>query len=169
MELLEAYKFCPRCSKPLSKLDNHLHCAFCGLVFYQNPKPVQSLILKNEKNEYLLVIRAIEPKKGYLDFPGGFVEEGENFEEASRREAREELGIDIGDLEYLNSHTDEYLYQGINYKVTGVVFTGTLLKDTKIKVDDDVAGYEFYKLNKIPMDRLAWPSMHEMIKKLGEI
>lgn len=166
MDIKTAFKFCPRCGTKFHKNKLHLNCPACGLSYYFNPKPVQSVILKNSKNEYLFVVRAVEPRKGFLDFPGGFVEEDENFEETSRRELKEELGIDVGELKYLSTHIDHYAFQGIDYKVTGVTYLADLPDDAALMPADDVAGFEFYKLSEIPMDRLAFPSMAEMLKRL---
>lgn len=49
------------------------------------------LIVKD--NEVLLVRITYGANKGYWMLPGGFVEEGESFEEAAIREVREETGI----------------------------------------------------------------------------
>jgi len=43
----------------------------------------------------LLVKREQEPAKGLWSFPGGLVDIGEPVDEAARREAKEETGIDI--------------------------------------------------------------------------
>jgi hypothetical protein len=69
-------------------------------------------------------------------------------------------------LKYLSTTVDEYLYQDVNYQVSGVTYTGELPKDAKLVPADDVSGVEFYRLEEIPMERLAWPSMHEMIATL---
>ena len=166
MEVREAFKYCLRCGAKAQLKDSCLHCPACGLDFYLNPKPVQSVILANDKGEILFAIRAFEPRKGSLDFPGGFVDEDETFEESIRREVKEELGIEAGDLEYLCSDYDEYLFQDVNYKVMGVMFTGKLPKGAVIKPADDVSGVEFYKLEDIPMDKVAWPSMRRAIELL---
>lgn len=166
MQVQDAFNFCPRCGAKFNKQPGFSKCPACGLNYYFNPKPVQSAILKNDKGEYLFVVRAVEPRKGCLDFPGGFVEEGENFEETTRREIKEELGIDLVKLEYLSTHVDEYLFDGINYKVSGVTYLGELPKGAELKPADDVSGVEFYKLEDIPMDRLAFTSMHEMVEML---
>ncbi|GMK41412.1 hypothetical protein PCCS19_44680 [Paenibacillus sp. CCS19] len=50
------------------------------------------LIVKD--NEVLLVRINYGANKGYWMLPGGFVEEGESFEEAAIREVKEETGID---------------------------------------------------------------------------
>jgi len=42
----------------------------------------------------LLITRGKQPWKGELAFPGGFVEDGENPEDAVLRELKEETGID---------------------------------------------------------------------------
>jgi NAD+ diphosphatase len=166
MEVRQVFKYCPRCGSRGTADEHMLACPKCGLHTYFNPKPVQSVILKNENDEYLFVVRAIDPRKGYLDFPGGFVEAGENFEQTTRRELKEELGIEVGELKYLSTTVDEYLYQDVNYQVSGVTYTGELPKDAKLVPADDVSGVEFYRLEEIPMERLAWPSMHEMIATL---
>ncbi len=43
----------------------------------------------------VLLRRAFDPGGGLWTFPGGFVDLGESVEDAARREAREELHIDI--------------------------------------------------------------------------
>lgn len=169
MDMEKAFTHCPRCGAQGQPEKHMLACTNCGLHTYFNPKPVQSLILKNSKDEYLFVVRAVEPRKGYLDFPGGFVEAGENFEETTRRELKEELGIEVGELKYLCSSIDEYLYQDVNYKVSGVAYTAQLPDNAELVPADDVSGVEFYKLSDIPADSIAWPSMREMIDKLNDL
>jgi ADP-ribose pyrophosphatase YjhB (NUDIX family) len=168
MDIKEAFSFCPRCGAKFDKLAAYHKCPSCGLAYYFNPKPVQSVILFNDKDEILFVIRGVEPRKGFLDFPGGFVDQNENFEETSRREVKEELGIDIGELEYLSSHTDDYLFDNILYKVSGVTYTGRLPAGAELKPADDVSGYEFYKLKDVPLDRISFPSIREMLEKLAQ-
>ncbi len=169
MRQIQVFKYCLRCGNKAEAKDNHLVCSVCGLHFYMNPKACTSVILQNGAGKYLLVKRAYEPKKGYWDFPGGFAEEDEDFEECSRREVKEELGIEIQDLKYLSTHKDNYDYQGINYRAIGVSYLSQLPEGSKLQPADDVASYKFFSLEEIPMDRLAFPSMHEMVKKLKSL
>jgi ADP-ribose pyrophosphatase YjhB (NUDIX family) len=43
----------------------------------------------------LVTVRALEPEKGKVDVPGGFVEVGEHPVRGIEREVREELGIEV--------------------------------------------------------------------------
>jgi ADP-ribose pyrophosphatase YjhB (NUDIX family) len=59
-----------------------------------NPVPVAVLLLPVDGG-LLCIRRAIEPGKGRLALPGGFIDIGETWEEAAVREVREEAGIRI--------------------------------------------------------------------------
>jgi ADP-ribose pyrophosphatase YjhB (NUDIX family) len=85
------------------------HCSFCGAPFtldmawprtclscantsYLNPLPVAVLLLPVDDG--LLVIRRdIEPRRGELALPGGFIDMGESWQQAAARELAEETGI----------------------------------------------------------------------------
>jgi 8-oxo-dGTP diphosphatase len=43
----------------------------------------------------LLLRRAVQPGLGAWDLPAGYLDPGESFEQAARREAREESGIEV--------------------------------------------------------------------------
>ena len=54
-------------------------------------------VVLNEKREVLLLNHVLRPYSNW-GFPGGFLDYGEQPEEAIRREAREETGIDLKEL-----------------------------------------------------------------------
>ncbi|GAA3126654.1 NUDIX domain-containing protein [Streptosporangium carneum] len=67
-------------------------CAGCGNSSYLNPLPVAVMVLP--VGEGLLVIRRdVEPRRGELALPGGFVDVGESWQQAAARELREETGV----------------------------------------------------------------------------
>jgi len=69
-------------------------CSYCGKVTYLNPLPVSVVLLPVDAG-LLVVRRAIEPKKGFLALPSGFIGLGESWREAGARELLEETGIQI--------------------------------------------------------------------------
>ncbi len=58
----------------------------------RNPVPTVDLII--ECNGGVVLIRRKNPPHGWA-LPGGFVDYGESLEEAARREAKEETGLDV--------------------------------------------------------------------------
>lgn len=71
-----------------------LVCASCRRIHYENPK-VLVLCMVHWENRLLMCRRAHEPARGLWTVPAGFVEIGENLEEAVVRETREETGVVI--------------------------------------------------------------------------
>jgi ADP-ribose pyrophosphatase YjhB (NUDIX family) len=52
-------------------------------------------VLIKDNGQYLLIKRASEPDAGLWSIPGGLVEVGEGTEDAAKREATEETGLDV--------------------------------------------------------------------------
>jgi len=69
-------------------------CAHCDNITYRNPLPV-SVIVQPVDDGLLVARRAIEPAKGELALPGGFVELPETWREAGARELLEETGVAV--------------------------------------------------------------------------
>ena len=69
-------------------------CALCGATSFVNPLPVAVVLLPVDGG-LLLVRRSIEPQKGELALPGGFIGLGETWQEAGARELFEETGVRI--------------------------------------------------------------------------
>lgn len=60
---------------------------------YENPFPTTAALIRNPRNEILLVKRAVDPAKGYWCLPGGFLELGESPEQGVLRELKEETNL----------------------------------------------------------------------------
>lgn len=69
-------------------------CGACGSMTYVNPLPVAVVLLPVDDG-VLLIRRAIEPRKGQLAFPGGFINVGESWQQAGARELLEETGLHV--------------------------------------------------------------------------
>ena len=61
---------------------------------FSNPVPV-AVALVPYKNKLVAIRRGIEPRKGGLAFPGGYINSGETFHQALSRELFEETGIKV--------------------------------------------------------------------------
>lgn len=88
---------CPRCA---ASEEAPLTCDRCGWRWYSNPKPAAAVLLErrgddSDEPSILLLRRAVEPGLGDWDLPAGYLDPGESFEMAARREAFEESGIEV--------------------------------------------------------------------------
>ena len=72
-------------------------CANCGETTWLNPTPVALVMMPiigaEGRTGLLMVRRGIEPQLGQLGLPGGFIEEGETWQQAAVRELWEETGL----------------------------------------------------------------------------
>jgi ADP-ribose pyrophosphatase YjhB (NUDIX family) len=108
---------CPRCASPLEHGGSAehagaaVHCPACGLTVYDNPSATASALVQRD-GRLLVTRRAHEPFAGWLDLPGGFIEPGEDPEDAVRRELREETGLDVAVGPLVAIFTDVYGDEG---------------------------------------------------------
>lgn len=69
-------------------------CVACGHVSFLNPVPVAVVLLPIDRG-LLVVRRNIEPQRGRLALPGGYINYGESWQQAGAREVFEETGLVI--------------------------------------------------------------------------
>jgi len=144
-------RFCGRCGSPLEQEvggRGHLQCPSCGGVHYRNPLPAVTLLVHDE-GKLLLVRRAVEPMKGMLSLPGGFMETGETPLECGARELLEETGLQIIRADLLDVESDDTPYGGIllaAYEVTewsGIPVAGDDASDLFWADITDIPGLAF--------------------------
>ena len=93
--MYEKNSHCSYCGKRFS--DTALwprRCTCCGNSAYLNPLPV-AVVLLPVADGLVVIRRDIEPQKGTLTLPGGYIDAGETWQEAGCRELFEETGIEI--------------------------------------------------------------------------
>ena len=71
-----------------------ISCHTCGNTNYLNPIPVVVLLVP-VGNGLVVARRNIEPRKGTLVLPGGYLDLGETWQEGAQREMFEETGIQV--------------------------------------------------------------------------
>lgn len=160
-------KYCPKCgsSNFMYKSDNSFLCNDCAFHLYVNASAAVAALLVNREGEILLTRRAFDPDKGLLDLPGGFVDTMETAEHALQRELKEELNLEIDHMEYFMSYPNEYIFGGLSVFTIDLGYICKINSFTGIAAKDDISGYEFYSLNKIPFEEIGSVSMKEMIKE----
>ncbi len=140
----DAYAHCMRCgAPPTPQPDNSSRCEACGFRWYWNAAAAVDVIVENGRGEIVITRRAIEPGKGTLDLPGGFVQPDESVEEAARRELAEELGLSVGPLAYVTSFPNRYPYGGMIYFALDLFFTARVSNDAPLHPGDDVGEARF--------------------------
>lgn len=82
-----------------------MQCPSCGVLlrFFKNPAPTVDIII--ETNGGIVLIERKNPPHGWA-LPGGFVDYGEAFEDAARREAVEETGLVVTLTLQLHTYSD---------------------------------------------------------------
>jgi NAD+ diphosphatase len=161
-------KFCTWCGGKLRKIDdNCFRCETCNVSDYHNPKPTALAIVRNELGELLCTVRALDPGKGMLDMPGGFVDAGETAQEALARELKEELGISVKakDLTYLFSYSPTYEFEDITYSIFDTAFGLELPKSTPLKPADDVVSATWMAIKDVDFDDIWSPEMAAALKQ----
>lgn len=90
----EKHSHCSFCGAKFSETEWPRKCADCGGTIYRNPIPVV-VVLVPVSGGLLIVRRNIEPQKGLLALPGGYLDHGESWQEGCSREVLEETGVEI--------------------------------------------------------------------------
>ena len=156
---LEGLRFCPRCgAEPQIDFPRSLRCARCGYTAFYNPKPVAGTIPREPDGRIWLLRRGFDPGAGLWTFPGGFVDLGESVEDAARREAREELEIDVGITGLVG------VYSRPEDRVVLIVYDATL--EGEPRVTPEATEVRAFAPAEVPWDELAFWSTERALRDL---
>lgn len=82
-----------------------MQCPHCNkeIPLHKNPVPTVDIII--EIGEKIVLIERKNPPFGWA-LPGGFVDYGESFEDAALREALEETGLHINNMQQFHTYSN---------------------------------------------------------------
>jgi len=159
---------CPRCAAPAAAPhDVPFRCAACGFVLFFNAAAAVAAFIAREDGTVLFTRRARPPAAGLLGVPGGFVDFGETAEEALRREALEEVGLALGELQYLASFPNRYAYAGVTYHTLDLFFETRLPAGAQPRALDAVDGLCWRAPAAVAPHEIAFPSMRAAVARLA--
>ncbi len=126
-------------------------------------RPVAVDCVLVENGDVLMVLRDIEPFKGYWVLPGGHVEDRETVEEALKREMKEELGIEIEILDLVGVFSDP------KRDPRGTISIAFLARplDNNIRLNEEAREYRWFGWESLP-DRIGFDH-REIIKRAREV
>ncbi len=158
-------KYCPSCGKPGFSFDGEklFRCGSCGFNYYINPAPAVAVIIESQDGRIAVTRRNNEPKKGFLDLPGGFVDLMESAEGAAHREVMEELGISVTDLCFLCTVPNEYVFKGLSYFTCDIGFSCRSEDLHLMKPADDVSEAFLVRPGDIDRNEIGFRSIERII------
>ena len=160
------FSHCPRCGKSGFKFDNNnkFICSSCNFNFYINASAAVAAIIESPDGRLVLTKRKFEPRAGFFDLPGGFVDIMERAEDALKREIHEELGVNIDTLKFLASFPNDYIFKDICYFTCDLAFVCQVKDLSKISPADDVAEVTLIRPEDIDFDTISFPSIANILK-----
>jgi len=132
------------------------------------PEPTVGVFIFNQAGELLLLKSHKWPGKYVV--PGGHVELGERIEDAAIREAKEETGLDIHDLEFINFQ--QFLYDPSFWKPRHFIFFDYAgrTESTDVQLNDEAEEHVWVRLGAaihLPLDAYTRISIEKLIELRG--
>ena len=116
-----------------------------------------TLLALNQKNHLLMIKRTDNNRWGV---PGGAMELGESLEETVKREVREEIGVDVKDLELFGVYSGQELYykypNGAEVYNVSVVYIIRNFNEEVIVNPDEHSEYKYFDVRNLP-DEISPP------------
>ena len=133
------------------------------------PEPTVGIFIFNSQSELLLLRSHKWP--GMHVVPGGHVELGERLEDTAIREAKEETGLDVYDLEFICFQ--QFLYDPAFWKKRHFIFFDFAAKthSTEVELNDEAQEYLWVPPEKawgLTLDPYTRRSLEIYLNKTGQ-
>jgi len=162
------FVYCPYCATALEVREVYRQqrpvCPNCRFIHFRDPKvAVIGFVTKGEqRDEVLLIRRAVDPGKGKWALPGGYMDAGEMPEAALQRELLEEVGLHVT----VNAVLDIFPMVVAGDRSQGIVLAYHAIpayaEQTTLLCDDDVCEAAWFTKVKLPTE-LAFESTHTLL------
>ena len=143
------YRYCPSCAAALiyKRIENRmlLACPECSFIFWNNPKPVTSIIIP-QNNKILMVQRALAPLTGYWCLPGGYINYGEQPADAAIRETKEETNLVVEVDRLVGVYAIDNDPRGYNIDI---IYSGILIAGS-VAPNEEVRNCEYFSIDDLP-------------------
>jgi NAD+ diphosphatase len=102
-EWARTHRFCGRCGTPTQLQTNEraMKCPACGLLAF--PRLAPAMITLVTRDDRALLAHGVNFRAATYSCLAGFVEPGESLEGAVVREVREEVGVEVDEVQYWGS------------------------------------------------------------------
>lgn len=120
-------------------------CPACGWIYFADPKVAVAVVVR-ENDRVLLTRRINPPFQGSWSLPAGFMDAGEDPQQAARRECLEETGLEIQVAHLLNVYSGREHDHGADLLL---VYEACLIGGA-LQAGDDADRADFFPVDHLP-------------------
>lgn len=163
LEWRRNHKFCSHCGHPteVHPTEYAMVCPSCCYHQYPRVNPCIITVITRGDDEILLA-KSVHNKTNMYGLIAGFVEVGETLEEAVQREAFEEVGLKLKNIQYMSS-------QPWPFPSNLMVAFRAEYESGEIKLqEEEIADAQFFKIDQLPEIPFKGSIAHSMIMQITQ-
>jgi NAD+ diphosphatase len=163
LEWRRNHKFCSHCGHPteVHPSEYAMVCPSCRYHQYPRVNPCIITVITRGDDEILLA-KSVHNKTNMYGLIAGFVEVGETLEEAVQREAFEEVGLRLKNIQYMSS-------QPWPFPSNLMVAFRAEYESGEIKLqEEEIADAQFFKIDQLPEIPFKGSIAHSMIMQITQ-
>jgi 8-oxo-dGTP diphosphatase len=156
------FRFCPHCGQALTTFHDgerlRRRCERCGWIHYRNPTVGVAVIIISDEGLWLG-----QRRSGGWCIPCGHVEWDESIEDAAKREALEETGLEVTLNTIFTAHSN---FHNPEQHTVGIWFLAEAEDFSKASPGGDLIDLKPFPINKIP--ELVFLTDREVVKEIRQ-
>ncbi|WP_100643596.1 NAD(+) diphosphatase [Alteromonas facilis] len=164
---LRTHRYCGQCGSTMQRVnwEMAMHCYQCHHRTYPRVSPCIIVAIHNE-DSLLLALGTRHKDTGMYSTLAGFVESGESLEEALHREVKEEVGVDVKNIEYFGSQPWPFPHSLMVGYIAEYAGGDIVIDDEEICAAD---WFRFDQLPKVPPTlSIAGQLIEETVRRLKD-